>query len=49
MGCGKNGAGRRCDQKTRQQCFLAQPDGQHGHGRVLRKQQFFSNLNGIHQ
>jgi hypothetical protein len=26
----KNSAGRRCDQKTLQQRFLAQPDGLHG-------------------
>jgi hypothetical protein len=26
----KNSVGRRCDQKTLQQRFLAQPDGQHG-------------------
>ncbi|HXC02259.1 MAG TPA: hypothetical protein VNU49_06370 [Opitutaceae bacterium] len=28
----KNFAGRRCDQKTLRQRFLAQPDGQHGLG-----------------
>jgi hypothetical protein len=32
----KNATGRRCDQKVLLQCFLAQPDGQHGLGRVLR-------------
>jgi hypothetical protein len=39
----KNFAGRRCDQKALRQCFLAQPDGQHGLGRVLRSQHSFSS------
>jgi hypothetical protein len=34
--------GRRCDQETRRQRFLAQPDGQHGLRRVLRSQHSFS-------
>jgi hypothetical protein len=38
----KNFAGRRCDQEARPQRFLAQPDGQHGRGRVLRSQHSFS-------
>jgi hypothetical protein len=29
-------------QKALQQCFLAQPDGQHGRGRALRSQHSFS-------
>jgi hypothetical protein len=41
-GCGKNFAGRRCDQKTLPQRFLAQPDGLHAVWRVLRSQHSFS-------
>jgi hypothetical protein len=40
----KNSAGRRCDQKALPQCFLAQPDGQHGLRRVLRSTVFSSQL-----
>jgi hypothetical protein len=39
----KNSAGRRCEQKALWQCFLAQPDGQHGLGRVLRSHHSFSS------
>ncbi|HWZ94826.1 MAG TPA: hypothetical protein VNW30_06490, partial [Opitutaceae bacterium] len=39
----KNFAGRRCEQKTLRPRFLAQPDGQHGHGRVLLAQHSFSS------
>jgi hypothetical protein len=38
----KNSAGRRCEQKALQKRFLAQPDGQHGLGRVLPAQHGFS-------
>jgi hypothetical protein len=40
----KNSAGPRCEQKAPLQCFLAQPDGQHGRGRVLRSRHSFSAL-----
>jgi hypothetical protein len=40
----KNSAGRRCEQKAPRKRFLAQPDGQHGIGRVLRKQHSFSTV-----
>jgi hypothetical protein len=38
----KNFAGRRCEQKAPRKRFLAQPDGQHGLGRLLRSQHSFS-------
>jgi hypothetical protein len=38
----KNSAGRRCDQETLPQRFLAQPDGLHAVRRVLRSQHSFS-------
>jgi hypothetical protein len=40
-GLRKNFAGRRCEQETLRQRFLAQPDGQHGLRRVLRSQHSF--------
>jgi hypothetical protein len=43
----KNSAGRRCDQKALPQCFLAQPDGQHGQGRVLRGSTVFQQSENI--
>jgi hypothetical protein len=38
----KNSAGRRCEQETLPQRFLAQPDGLHAVRRVLRSQHSFS-------
>jgi len=39
----KNFAGRRCEQKALPQRFLAQPDGLHCLGSVLRSQHSFSS------
>jgi hypothetical protein len=40
----KNSAGRPCEQKALPPRFLAQSDGQHGLGHVLRWQHSFSAI-----